>query len=156
MSLVTTPANGYKAKIVSEEERIITAPVLVPNKMIYRINPITGEEHYIFFTAEVIQKMFSEYRNENWTQKERLILVNMFAEGKNSQEIAVALNRSENEIENRIKEEGDVFIHCAIGLMAKNGDSIRVMAQKLNLTQSDLIKIISDAGLGQIVVRKPR
>lgn len=45
MSMVTKPAHSTKAKIISENERIFAGPVLIPDKMIYRVNPLTGEEH---------------------------------------------------------------------------------------------------------------
>jgi hypothetical protein len=64
ISLVKKPANEIKAKIVSEKDRIIAGVLLKPDKLIYRINTITGEEFYIYFTKSAISKLYTKYRKK--------------------------------------------------------------------------------------------
>jgi hypothetical protein len=50
---------------VDEDQQILTGPALVPNKLIYRINPKTKEEYYIRFSEEVIQQIVQRYFTQN-------------------------------------------------------------------------------------------
>lgn len=46
---------------VDVEKRIITGPALVPDKEIYRFDEKTGEEYYVYFTADTIEKILLRY-----------------------------------------------------------------------------------------------
>lgn len=41
---------------VSEEKRLLMGAALIPNKKIYRKDPKTGEEYYIFFSEKTVRK----------------------------------------------------------------------------------------------------
>lgn len=72
VSIVNNPAIEEKAlffnknkvdqkfKMESEEERIISTPILVADKKIYRNNEEFGE-HYIVFTKDTIKKIMQKY-----------------------------------------------------------------------------------------------
>lgn len=152
MSIVSNPANQTKAVITSEKDRIITGAILIPDVMIYRINPITGEQFYIFFTPEVIKILHEKYRLINWTQTERNKLIQMFAEGFAPSEIASELNRTEVNVTNRIKEEGKAFRDWVLVIMAQNNKSLKEMSERLNIEENKLFKIIKS--LGGKIVRK--
>lgn len=81
-SLVDAPAieSGYVSfaaqmpKVVmleSDEKRMVAGPVLIPDKEIYRYDEYTGEEFYIVFTANAIERLAGKYLREwkttNWT-----------------------------------------------------------------------------------------
>lgn len=149
VAFVNTPAHGLPSK-VSEENRQIVGPVLVPNKMIYRINPLTGEEYYIYFTADVISKLHSQFHKLNWSQNERSTLLNLFSEGKSEKEIAVELNRDEHDVIDRIKEEGEVFQIMVIITMSKNNQSTKAMAERLKISEKDVFLLVNEAG-GQVI-----
>lgn len=152
ISFVRNPANGVKAKIVSDEERIITGPILIPNSYIFRINPLTGEQYYIFFTKESINKIFLKYRKENWSEKERLLLIQMYSEGYSEYDIGQKLNRTESEVIDRIKKEGDVFRNMIIMLMSQNGKSINEISVRLRINVSELVQIIEN--IGGVIIRR--
>lgn len=46
---------------VDKEKRIITGPAMIPDKMIYRYNPETEEEFYVYFTKETVEKISQKY-----------------------------------------------------------------------------------------------
>lgn len=50
---------------MNEDKMIVTGPVLIPEKLIFRIHPKTGEEYYIRFSAEVIQQIVLRYFTQN-------------------------------------------------------------------------------------------
>lgn len=53
------------------DKRIITGPALICNKDIYRINPFTGQEYYVHFTADTVKQISENFliqnRNSNVT-----------------------------------------------------------------------------------------
>lgn len=55
-------ANRIYLKIENEEKRIVTGPILISNKMIYR-KDVDGEgnEGYVFFSKDTIRKMQKKY-----------------------------------------------------------------------------------------------
>ena len=74
VSLVDRPAietNFLKfkdQKIVfskDESKHIVSGPSLISDMPIYRVNPITGEEYYVVFTADVIEKLVERYSQQN-------------------------------------------------------------------------------------------
>ena len=48
-----------------ESKHIVSGPSLIADMPIYRINPFTGEEYYVIFTADVIQKLVERYSQQN-------------------------------------------------------------------------------------------
>lgn len=52
---------GYFKFNLSEEKRIITAPLLIPNLPIYRRDEKTNEEFYVVFDADTIEKIMFKY-----------------------------------------------------------------------------------------------
>tara|TARA_R100001460_G_scaffold11839_2_gene27424 strand:+ start:89 stop:1222 length:1134 start_codon:yes stop_codon:yes gene_type:complete len=61
---------------VDKEKRILMGAALIPNKQIYRKNDKTGEEYYIYFSAETVRKaseLFfkrSNHKNATFEHKE--------------------------------------------------------------------------------------
>lgn len=148
MSIVTNPANEVKAKIISNEERNLAGVIIVPDKLIYRINPITGEEYYIYFTKEVIQILFEQYQEDvSWTQEDLTNLIHLFSDKNNSiDDIATSLKRSCISIERRIKKEGEPFRNLVLVTMASNGENLSEIAERLNLSIDELYKIVAQLG----------
>lgn len=52
-----SPKNNFTFAKADFERRIITGPALIANKLIYRIDPFTGEEYNVFFSRETIRKI---------------------------------------------------------------------------------------------------
>ncbi len=48
-----------------ESKHIVSGPSLIADMPIYRINPVTGEEYYVIFSADVIQKLVERYSKQN-------------------------------------------------------------------------------------------
>ncbi|NVK65702.1 MAG: hypothetical protein HWE22_14005 [Flavobacteriales bacterium] len=153
MSFVKNPANETKAQIISDKERIIGGVILTPDKLIYRINPITGEEFYIYFTKESINKLFIKYRKENWTQDEYLSLVKLYAEGFSENEIGIKLRRTQDDITDKIQEGGVLFRNMIIVIMAQNNKTTRDIARRLELPHSELMKVLTEIG-GELKEKK--
>jgi hypothetical protein len=59
ISLVSKPAHGKNFKITDEDNRIVTGVVLSPDIMIERLDLISNEVYYIYFTAESIKRIKS-------------------------------------------------------------------------------------------------
>lgn len=146
MALTTIPAHSYKAAIISEEDRTIGGPVLIPDKMIYRINPITGEEYYIFFSVEAIQKIGSKYQKQLWTKEESLTLFDMYSDGKTITDIAIALKREEKDITDKIEYQGETFAQGIIAFMAQKNKNTKEMASILNLSHEEVLDIATKMG----------
>lgn len=152
IAIVPNPANEYKATIVSEEHRRIGGVILTPDKLIYRINPLTGEEYYIFFTMEVITLIFEKYRLATWFDKDVRQLVEMYAKGSSLSEIALALNRPEENISKFIKDKGEAFRNMIITVMFHYQYSAEGIAERFNLSLAELHVIVENLG-GKIVKR---
>lgn len=58
-------ANEITKLFLSEDKMVVTGPALVPDKLIYRVHPKTGEEYYIRFSEEVIQQIVQRYFTQN-------------------------------------------------------------------------------------------
>jgi len=53
-------------KLAADNDKmLVVGPVLIPDKLIYRIHPKTKEEYYIRFSAETIQKIVNRYFTQN-------------------------------------------------------------------------------------------
>lgn len=150
MSFVPNPANGVKARVLSEEDHTLIALILQPNQMIYRINPISGEEFYIYFTKEIISLLMAKFRLKNWTPDELLMLADMFAEGKGVDEISVGLDRPQENVEEKISQLGDSLRDMVVCLMTMKNKSTEEILTKFGITQKDFFRIIEENG-GQIV-----
>jgi DNA-directed RNA polymerase len=150
VSIVKNPAHSYKGKIVSEEERTFMAPILVPDKMIYRINPITGEQYYIYFTAEVIEKITTKYRKENWTDEELVTLVRMYSDCNTIKEIAFSVNREEEDVVYKIENSGESFVHLILALMISKNKEMQEITKLLKMSEAEVLNLVTQMG-GKII-----
>jgi hypothetical protein len=59
-------AMNEEIKLAAEDDKmIVTGPALVPDRLIYRVHPKTGNEYYIKFSREAILKIVSRYFTQN-------------------------------------------------------------------------------------------
>lgn len=77
ISLVSAPAieenfvyfgkdkNNLTLAKVDEEKRMIVAPALIPNKQIFRYDPNTDSEYYVYFSPETVRKASELYLKHN-------------------------------------------------------------------------------------------
>ena len=77
ISLVTAPAieqdfvffgkekNNLTFAKVDEEKRMLVSPALIPNKNIFRHNPNTQEDYYVYFSKETVRKAAELYLKHN-------------------------------------------------------------------------------------------
>jgi hypothetical protein len=77
ISLVSAPAieqdmvyfnkekNNLTLAKVDEDKRIIVSPALIPNKQIFRYNPETDSEYYVYFSPETVRKASELYLKHN-------------------------------------------------------------------------------------------
>jgi len=77
ISLVTSPAiesefvffgkekNNLTFAKVDEEKRMLVSPALIPNKNIFRHNPNTQEDYYVYFSKDTVRKAAELYLRHN-------------------------------------------------------------------------------------------
>jgi hypothetical protein len=77
ISLVTAPAiesefvffgkekNNLTFAKVDEEKRMLISPALIPNKQIFRHDPNTDSDYYVYFSKETVQKASELYLKHN-------------------------------------------------------------------------------------------
>ena len=77
ISLVTSPAieqdfvffgkekNNLTFAKVDEDKRMLVSPALIPNKNIFRHNPNTQEDYYVYFSKETVRKAAELYLKHN-------------------------------------------------------------------------------------------
>ena len=77
ISLVSAPAidqdfvyfgkekNNLTFAKVDEEKRMLVSPALIPNKQIFRYDPNTDSEYYVYFSPETIRKASELYLKHN-------------------------------------------------------------------------------------------
>jgi len=77
ISLVTSPAieqdfvffgkekNNLTFAKVDEEKRMLVSPALIPNKNIFRHNPNTQKDYYVYFSKETVRKASELYLKHN-------------------------------------------------------------------------------------------
>ena len=77
ISLVTSPAieqdfvffgkekNNLTFAKVDEEKRMLVSPALIPNKQIFRHNPNTDSDYYVYFSKETVRKASELYLKHN-------------------------------------------------------------------------------------------
>jgi hypothetical protein len=58
-----------KFATVDNDKRTIVAPVLIPDKRIYRMDERTGKEYEVFVTAETIEKLAQQYLMKGYQNK---------------------------------------------------------------------------------------
>jgi hypothetical protein len=58
-----------KFATVDNDKRTIVAPVLIPDKRIYRVDERTGHEYEVFVTAETIEKLAQQYLMKGYQNK---------------------------------------------------------------------------------------
>jgi hypothetical protein len=77
ISLVSAPAieqdfvyfnkskNNLTFAKVDEDKRIVVSPALIPNKQIFRYDPNTDSEYYVYFSKETVRKASELYLKHN-------------------------------------------------------------------------------------------
>ncbi len=77
ISLVTEPAiqenfvymskakNNLTLAKVDEDKRVIISPALIPNKQIFRYDPNTDSEYYVYFSPETVRRASELYLKHN-------------------------------------------------------------------------------------------
>ena len=77
ISLVSAPAieqdfvffgkekNNLTFAKVDEEKRMLVSPALIPNKQIFRYDPNTDSEYYVYFSPETVRKAAELYLKHN-------------------------------------------------------------------------------------------
>ena len=76
MSLVDIPAievdfvamsqtDQIKLQATNEERRMVYGPALIPDQLIYRIDPETNEEYYARYSSDVIRQVAQRYMKMN-------------------------------------------------------------------------------------------
>jgi hypothetical protein len=77
ISLVSSPAieqdfvyfgkekNNLTFAKVDEEKRMLVSPALIPNKQIFRYDPNTDSEYYVYFSTETVRKASELYLKHN-------------------------------------------------------------------------------------------
>ena len=77
ISLVTSPAieqdfvffgkekNNLTFAKVDEEKRMLVSPALIPNKQIFRHDPNTDSDYYVYFSKETVRKAAELYLKHN-------------------------------------------------------------------------------------------
>ena len=77
ISLVSAPAieqdfvyfgkekNNLTFAKVDEEKRMLISPALIPNKQIFRYDPNTDSEYYVYFSPETVRKASELYLKHN-------------------------------------------------------------------------------------------
>lgn len=80
ISLVSSPAieqnfvyfnkqkNNLTLAAIDEEKRLLVSPALIPYKQIYRYDEQTGQDYYVYFTADTVRKAaeaYMKYQNTN-------------------------------------------------------------------------------------------
>ena len=77
ISLVTSPAieqdfvffgkekNNLTFAKVDEEKRMLVSPALIPNKQIFRHDPNTDSDYYVYFSKETVRKASELYLKHN-------------------------------------------------------------------------------------------
>ena len=77
ISLVNSPAieqdfvyfgkekNNLTFAKVDEEKRMLVSPALIPNKQIFRYDPNTDSEYYVYFSPETVRKAAELYLKHN-------------------------------------------------------------------------------------------
>ena len=77
ISLVESPAieqdfvffgkekNNLTFAKVDEEKRMLVSPALIPNKQIFRYDPNTDSEYYVYFSPETVRKASELYLKHN-------------------------------------------------------------------------------------------
>ena len=77
ISLVSAPAieqdfvyfgkekNNLTFAKVDEEKRMLVSPALIPNKQIFRYDPNTDSEYYVYFSPETVRKASELYLQHN-------------------------------------------------------------------------------------------
>jgi hypothetical protein len=77
ISLVSSPAieqdfvyfgkekNNLTFAKVDEEKRMLVSPALIPNKQIFRYDPNTQSEYYVYFSPETVRKASELYLKHN-------------------------------------------------------------------------------------------
>ncbi len=77
ISLVASPAieqdmvyfgkekNNLTLAKIDEEKRMLVSPALIPNKQIFRYNPNTDSEYYVYFSPETVRQASELYLKHN-------------------------------------------------------------------------------------------
>lgn len=60
--------DSVKMRAINEERRMVYGPAMIPDKHILRLNDQTGEEFYVTFPRQVVEKMSHRYFEQNHHQ----------------------------------------------------------------------------------------
>jgi len=59
---------NYTFGKIDEEKGIIVSPALIPEKRIFRFNPETNEEYYVYFTEETIRTLSQNFLKQGMSK----------------------------------------------------------------------------------------
>ena len=140
ISLVSSPAieqdfvffgkekNNLTFAKVDEEKRMLVSPALIPNKQIFRYDPNTDSDYYVYFSPETVRKASELYLKHNNHHK---------ATHEHSERVSGVLT-----VESWIKE-GDSDKSKLYGFDLPNG----TWFVKMKITNDDVWKKIKDGEL---------
>ena len=140
ISLVSSPAletdfvffgkekNNLTFAKVDEEKRMLVSPALIPNKQIFRYDPNTDSDYYVYFSPETVRKASELYLKHNNHHK---------ATHEHSERVSGVLT-----VESWIKE-GDSAKSKLYGFDLPNG----TWFVKMKITNDDVWKKIKDGEL---------
>ena len=140
ISLVSSPAieqdfvffgkekNNLTFAKVDEEKRMLISPALIPNKQIFRYDPNTDSDYYVYFSPETVRKASELYLKHNNHHK---------ATHEHSERVSGVLT-----VESWIKE-GDSDKSKLYGFDLPNG----TWFVKMKITNDDVWKKIKDGEL---------
>ena len=140
ISLVSSPAieqdfvffgkekNNLTFAKVDEEKRMLVSPALIPNKQIFRYDPNTDSDYYVFFSSETVRRASELYLKHNNHHK---------ATHEHSERVSGVLT-----VESWIKE-GDSDKSKMYGFDLPNG----TWFVKMKIENDDLWKKIKDGEL---------
>jgi hypothetical protein len=70
-----------KFKVDNEEQRIVSGPVMLHSKYIYRYDPFTDEEYYVYFSKETVKKAMELFMKYGSTKESNLNHNNQMFDG---------------------------------------------------------------------------
>jgi len=56
----------YKFEAIDEDKHLVAGPLLVPNKKIIRVDEVSGQPYYVYFTGDTINKIAHKYMEKKY------------------------------------------------------------------------------------------
>jgi hypothetical protein len=81
MKFNSEPKQKIKFNIDNEEQRIITGPVMLHSKYIYRYDSFTDEEYYVYFSRDTVKKAMELFMKHGSTKSTNLNHESTFFDG---------------------------------------------------------------------------